>query len=254
MDIIEYSKARFEKNRLIIDDGTCKADWELLGEKLKTAHGSLLFWVGDWARFGEKQGFAGKNVSSAIYDELVAATGYSRQTIQDAKYVAEATSSLRNEDLSFNHHKVVAPLPAQQQKKLLDQAANEKLSVRKLRERVNESHQPEPTCLPAAEVPAPVAPVTPVRELSFGHYRLIDDLPDHLKEMITQKILAENMSVEDLKKEMECSAPPRKFDLTHIRRIQNQDEWEDILRGLVYHINIYCTDDQRGYLLENISI
>lgn len=44
--------------------------------------------------------------------ELEEITGYDRKTIQNAKHVAEATSSPRREDLSFKHHAEVAPLPA----------------------------------------------------------------------------------------------------------------------------------------------
>lgn len=82
-------------------------------EALKQVEGSVQFWIGNWARFGEKRGFTGKYVSPKGYDELEEITGYSRQTIQDAKYVAESTSSLRNEDLSFNHHHQAAFLPAE---------------------------------------------------------------------------------------------------------------------------------------------
>lgn len=51
-----------------------------------------------------------------VYDELEDITGYSRNTIQDAKYVAKNTSSVRTEDLSFTHHKLVAPLQPEEQK------------------------------------------------------------------------------------------------------------------------------------------
>lgn len=35
------------------------------------------------------------------------------------KYVAENTSSLRSDDVSFKHHEIVAPLPPEQQKEFL---------------------------------------------------------------------------------------------------------------------------------------
>lgn len=65
-----------------------------------------------------------------------AIAGLDRKTIQNYKQVADATSSRRREDLDFSHHAEVAALPKHDQEELLAQAADEKLSVRQLREKV----------------------------------------------------------------------------------------------------------------------
>ena len=55
-------------------------------------------------------------------------TGYSRKSIQEFKSVTDKISSMRMEDLSFNHHQAVAPLPPEEQKHFLQKASEEKLS------------------------------------------------------------------------------------------------------------------------------
>lgn len=65
-------------------------------------------------------------------------TGYSRGTIQTYKSVADNTSLSRRKDLSFEHHRQVAPLEPEQQKQFLQKASEEKLSVRELRNMIAE--------------------------------------------------------------------------------------------------------------------
>lgn len=60
-----------------------------------------------------------------VYDELEEITGYSRHTIQTMKHVADKTSLLRSKDLSYGHHRQVAPLPPEQQKEFLQKASDE---------------------------------------------------------------------------------------------------------------------------------
>ena len=137
MELIKYSSATFRKNELIIDEGIDQNAWKELGQSLKQVEGSVQFWIGDWARFGDKKGFTGKRVESKAYDELEEITGLARQTLQDYKSVASSVqSSLRNEHLSYNHHKEVAKLPEAKQIEFLTRAVAEKLSVRKLRDQI----------------------------------------------------------------------------------------------------------------------
>ena len=136
MKLIKYENCRFEKNKLTISDTVNINEWKDLGQALKQVEGSVQFWIGDWARFGDKKGYTGKYTDSKVYDELEELTGFSRQSIKDSRWVAEKTSSLRKDDLSFNHHKEVAKLPPEKQEKYLKKASDEKLSVRALREEV----------------------------------------------------------------------------------------------------------------------
>ena len=47
-----------------------------------------------------------------MYDDIADETGYDKQALRDIKYVAQNVElSLRNDNLSFSHHKEVASLP-----------------------------------------------------------------------------------------------------------------------------------------------
>jgi len=136
MEIVRFNKVIFEKNKLIIHDDITIDEWKELGRGLKQIEGSVQFWIGDWARYGDKRGFTGKYTDPKVYDELEEITGLDRGTIQNYKSVAERTSSLRNEDLSFNHHVEVAKLSPEKQKQFLQLASEKDLSVRELREKI----------------------------------------------------------------------------------------------------------------------
>ena len=136
MDIIKFKKAQFEKNKLIIYDTISIDEWKELGQSLKQVEGSVQFWIGDWARYGEKRGFTGKYTDPKVYDELEELTGIDRRTIQDYKTVSDRTSAGRHADLGFSHHREVAKLPPEKQETYLRRASEEKLSVRDLREEV----------------------------------------------------------------------------------------------------------------------
>jgi hypothetical protein len=68
-----------------------------------------------------------------VYDLAEQATGYKRKTLQEWVYVARH-SSMRMEDLSFNHHQVVAALTPEAQRRCLERASADKLAVSELRE------------------------------------------------------------------------------------------------------------------------
>jgi hypothetical protein len=68
------------------------------------------------------------------YDKAMSETGLERKTLQQAKYVAgKVESSMRIEDLTWNHHLLVAPFEAPDQKRLLKMAVKGKWSVADLR-------------------------------------------------------------------------------------------------------------------------
>lgn len=139
MSIIKFNKAKFEKNKLVIDGSITIDEWKELGQSLKQVEGSVQFWIGDWARYGDKRGFTGKYTDPKVYDELEDITGLDRKTIQNYKHVAENVSSFRKEDLSHAHHAQVSQLPEEKQKEFLQRASDEGLSVRELREEVRRS-------------------------------------------------------------------------------------------------------------------
>lgn len=137
MEIIKFEKAKFERNKLTIDEAISIDEWKSLGQSLKQVEGSVQFWIGDWARFGDKKGFTGKYVDGKIYDELEEITGLDRGTLANYKSIAEnIPCSRRREDLSFSHHVEVAKLEPEKQDEFLLRASNEGLSKRELREEI----------------------------------------------------------------------------------------------------------------------
>lgn len=136
LEVVQFSKARFEKNELILDDDLTRDEWRDVGLRLKEVTGRVQFWIGDWARFGDKKGFTGKYTDPKVYDELEEITGLKRKTLQNYKQIAEATSSRRREDLDFSHHAEVASLLPAEQTKFLRIAAEQDLSVKDLRKKI----------------------------------------------------------------------------------------------------------------------
>jgi DNA modification methylase len=139
MEIVKWHKAKFEKNALVIDDSVSLSEWKELGQNLKQIEGCVQFWIGDWARFGDKKGFTGKYTDPKVYDELEEITGLDRKTVKQYKRVAENTSSNRLDDLSFTHHIEVAKLSPEKQEAFLKKASEEKLSVRDLRNEIKKA-------------------------------------------------------------------------------------------------------------------
>jgi hypothetical protein len=90
---------------------------------------SLGWWIGDWARAGEKWGDK--------YEAVIEATGLAYQTVANAKSVAEKFDFYRRrENLTYTHHAEVAALPPERADELLSIAEKERWSVRRLREEV----------------------------------------------------------------------------------------------------------------------
>lgn len=93
-----------------------------------------MWWIGDWLRFGERK-------YGEMYAQALEATGLDYQTLADAKWVAEQYPefSLRNENLSWSHHRFAASLPQKQRLELLEKAESEGLSAHEVRRAVHRS-------------------------------------------------------------------------------------------------------------------
>jgi hypothetical protein len=104
-------------------------DWMAQGRALAQAASGHQWRIADWMLWGED------NLGNirAAYDFAERATGYKRKTLQEWAYVAR-NSSMRMEDLTFNHHQVVVALLPEAQKRCLERACAEKMSVGDLRE------------------------------------------------------------------------------------------------------------------------
>lgn len=127
-------------------------EWQEVGKRIGGAVRSMSFVIGDWLVYGENQfgqqleldGTPAKEkrqeISKERYDEALQATALEISTLQNYAYVARKVSrSLRNEQLTWEHHKVVAKLEADDQKRWLSVALEERkggtpMSARRLRE------------------------------------------------------------------------------------------------------------------------
>lgn len=113
---------------LNLPDGLDYEDWQTLGYVLSRIEHSVMWWIGDWWRYGERA--YGEAAAQA------APTGYSLKTVQTAAWVADQypESSRRREDLTWTHHREAASLDDAD--KVLAAAAENGWSSRELRREV----------------------------------------------------------------------------------------------------------------------
>lgn len=133
---------------LSISEDLSFEEWEGLATNLREAARGVAFVIGDWLIYGERR-FAtavpGKElcrVKSEDYERAIAATGLDRTTLHAYTYVARRVpASLRNQLLSWEHHKTVAKLEPDDQSRWLQLAAKrledgQPVSTRRLRKSI----------------------------------------------------------------------------------------------------------------------
>jgi site-specific DNA-methyltransferase (adenine-specific) len=120
-----------------LPEGLNLGQWLAVGETLQRMERSVMWWLGDWWRYGTRH--YGEMASQASRDAIKDATGHTYNTVRHAAEVARAfESDRRRSDVPFSHHREVVELPAAEADALLDQTESEGLSVRDLREKVQE--------------------------------------------------------------------------------------------------------------------
>jgi N6-adenosine-specific RNA methylase IME4 len=116
--------------------------WQQVGEWLRYCDGAVHWWVGDWVNYGEQQ-------YGEQYAPALEATGFEYQTLRDDRWVAGRIElSRRRDNLSFAHHREVAPLSPPDQDELLDIAERDSLSTRDLRRLVAAKKQQRLAAVP----------------------------------------------------------------------------------------------------------
>lgn len=96
-------------------------DWIWLGSGLGKIEGAVQWWLGDWWTHGERE--YGKR--KALFEEGGPLENLNFGTVANYGWVARSVeTSLRNEVLSWDHHRHVAWLPPEQQREWLDRAVN----------------------------------------------------------------------------------------------------------------------------------
>ena len=116
----------FTPTELILPEDTTFEDWTAIGQRLQQISRAIHFWIGDWIKFGERKW--GERYAQAMEE-----TPFAQQTLMNDVWVcSKFHSSRRREDLTFNHHAVVAALPPAEQDEWLDTAEREGWSSRQL--------------------------------------------------------------------------------------------------------------------------
>ena len=128
--LIQIDKCcRLDKTSLTFKREVSTDEWMAVFKALKTVEDYVQFWLGDCLAYRERKW--------GMYEDVAEETGYDKGTLKNLKSVSESIeSSRRHDDLSFTHHQEVASLPPKKQEEFLKKAADEKLSVRELREEI----------------------------------------------------------------------------------------------------------------------
>lgn len=118
-------RVKFNPTGLDIADDLQFDEWESLVNTLRQTEKSVMWWIGDALRFGERK-------YGEMYSQAVDATGYSTSALRNAKWVAEKYDERsRRQDLSFKHHAEAAS--RDDRNEVLERAENEGWSTRDLR-------------------------------------------------------------------------------------------------------------------------
>jgi hypothetical protein len=105
--------------------------WETIFQQLFAMERGSRWWLGDSLNYGEKS-------YGDTYVQATEFTGLALQTLTDYKWVASRYEfSLRNENLSWSHHRIAAPLEPKLRQKVLCQAEKEGWSVAELKKFLN---------------------------------------------------------------------------------------------------------------------
>jgi hypothetical protein len=123
---------RVTATALELPAGLSFGEWTDVGRTLQAIERSVLWWIGDWLRYGEAAW--GEQYAQGI-DE----SPYSYQSLRDAAWVSgKFQLSRRRDNCSWSHHKEVAALDPVIADRLLDLTVEHSWSTRQLRQEVNQ--------------------------------------------------------------------------------------------------------------------
>ena len=131
-DSVAVGPFRMANCALVVDGEPSFDEWREAGRFFSRANGATLWWVGDWLNYGE---FRWKET----YQEASEQTGLEKNTLRKAKYIAALFESGRRiHTLTFDHHRLVAPVPARKADEFLNEASRYSWSTRELKQVVNQ--------------------------------------------------------------------------------------------------------------------
>ena len=132
---------------LQISDKLSVEEWQELATSIGEAASSIAFIVGDWLVYGQSlfgtDGDPDRKVDHPSYQLALKATGLDLSTLQNYAYVSRNMPfSLRNERLSWEHHRLMAKLPEGEQQDWIEacvaeEDAGRRMSTRRLRKSLN---------------------------------------------------------------------------------------------------------------------
>lgn len=148
--LADTRKFTISRTGLEVHDHLSFEEWSSLAPLLNEAARGVAFVIGDWLlyghdRFGREDtaNKSGARVRSEDYETAIRLTGLDRATLHTYAHVSrKVPPSLRNKDLSWEHHKIVAKLPSPDQQRWLrlasDQLAKGRpVSTRRLRRSIS---------------------------------------------------------------------------------------------------------------------
>jgi hypothetical protein len=122
-------------------------EWKSIAPALGQAARSVSFVIGDWLVYGDglfgTDGPPSKRVNSQLYEYASQHTGIDIATLQNFAYVSRNVPyPLRTEQLSWEHHRLIAKLPEAEQSGWIESCISEnrsgqRMSTRRLRKSLN---------------------------------------------------------------------------------------------------------------------
>lgn len=104
-----------------------QSEWLAAGRRLGAIGRCSQWWIGDWIRYGTARW-------GERYAEAARVTGYDVASLRNMAWVASRFDlSLRSDKLSWSHHVLLAPLAGEEQRRWIERAVSERLSVADLR-------------------------------------------------------------------------------------------------------------------------
>ena len=164
-------KVKLSAIGMVVEEDLTFEEWVALAPHIGTAVRSMCFVVGDWLTYGEDMFSGGrdfpeidagpraaKRISQGSYDEAIKATGIDLTTLKTYVHVSRRVPRLlRNNLLSWEHHKAVAKLKGPDQSRWLAMAErgddHGQLSARRLRASINAGRvlSPDELSVPPSE-------------------------------------------------------------------------------------------------------
>lgn len=121
---------------LIINGSPSFEEWEHCGRQLGLAERAIHWAIGDWWNYGERS--YGEMSAQAVGNE----DGFKYQTLKADKWVSICVPMVRRRtNLSWSHHREVAPLEPDDQDYWLDLAEQEGLTRNELRKAIRQGRQ-----------------------------------------------------------------------------------------------------------------